>query len=69
MTPLLTIKVDVIKDPTLGSASPPLDLSGFLPHDLDRLNQEAVGQNALPKDSKQVADHILHGIKPSQRTH
>ncbi|KAF4592467.1 sister chromatid cohesion protein Mis4 [Ophiocordyceps camponoti-floridani] len=66
MTPLLP---DVIPDPTLGSGSPALPISGLFPRDeFDRVNAEALNHPQGSRTLKQAADYVLHDLKPSQRT-
>ncbi|PFH59063.1 hypothetical protein XA68_12881 [Ophiocordyceps unilateralis] len=60
---------DVIPDPTLGSGSPALPISGLFPRDeFDRVNAEALNHPQGSRTLKQAADYVLHDLKPSQRT-
>ncbi|RDA96260.1 hypothetical protein CP533_1780 [Ophiocordyceps camponoti-saundersi (nom. inval.)] len=61
---------DVIPDPTLGSGSPALRISGLFPRDeFDRINNEALNHPQGSRTLKQATDYVLHDLKPSQRTH
>ncbi|KJZ77907.1 hypothetical protein HIM_02544 [Hirsutella minnesotensis 3608] len=61
---------DIIPDPCLGSGSPALRIADLFPRDeYDRVNNEAANHPQGSKSLKQIADHVLHDLKPSQRTH
>lgn len=66
----LTLVLDIIPDPSLGSGSPALRISDLFPRDeYDKVNSEATIHPQGSRSLKQTADYVLHDLKPSQRTH
>ncbi|OLN97412.1 Protein rad9 [Colletotrichum chlorophyti] len=71
-TSVIPFTSDLIPDPTLGSGSLALSLSQmFNSQEYDILNKEATAQNQNHglKHLKFAVDHVLHDLKPNQRTY
>lgn len=69
---LCSRKLDLIPDPTIGSGSLAASVSHlFNSQEFDNLNKEATGpnQNHGLKHLKYAVDHVLHDLKPNQRTY
>ncbi|KAK1507541.1 AT hook domain-containing protein, partial [Colletotrichum tamarilloi] len=71
-TSVIPFTSDLIPDPTLGSGSLASSISQmFSSQEFDSLNKEATGQNHNHgmKHLKYAVDHVLHDLKPNQRTY
>ncbi|TDZ61182.1 Protein rad9 [Colletotrichum trifolii] len=71
-TSVIPFTPDLIPDPTLGSGPLVASVSElFNSQEYDNLNKEAVGpnQNRGLKHLKYAVDHVLHDLKPNQRTY
>ncbi|KAK2034968.1 AT hook domain-containing protein [Colletotrichum zoysiae] len=71
-TSVIPFTSDLIPDPTLGSGSLASSISQmFNSQEYDSLNKEATGPNHNHglKHLKYAVDHVLHDLKPNQRTY
>ncbi|WQF86035.1 Putative armadillo-like helical, sister chromatid cohesion domain, Scc2/Nipped-B family [Colletotrichum destructivum] len=71
-TSVIPFTPDLIPEPTLGSGSLASSISHmFNSQEYDSLNKEATGQNQNHglKHLKYAVDHVLHDLKPNQRTY
>ncbi|KAJ5012641.1 Protein rad9 [Colletotrichum sp. SAR 10_99] len=71
-TSVIPFTSDLIPDPTIGSSSLAASVSHlFNSQEFDNLNKEATGpnQNHGLKHLKYAVDHVLHDLKPNQRTY
>ncbi|KAF9873199.1 AT hook domain-containing protein [Colletotrichum karsti] len=71
-TSVIPFTSDLIPDPTIGSGSLAASVSHlFSSQEYDNLNKEATGpnQNHGLKHLKYAVDHVLHDLKPNQRTY
>ncbi|KAK1998958.1 AT hook domain-containing protein [Colletotrichum falcatum] len=71
-TSVIPFTSDLIPDPTLGSGSLASSISHmFNSQEYDSLNKEATGPNHNHgmKHLKYAVDHVLHDLKPNQRTY
>lgn len=61
--------VDLIPDPIIGSGSLGAGLTDLFTRDeFDNVNRSGDAQSSNKKHIKQVADVLLHEIKPKERT-
>ncbi|KAL0933344.1 sister chromatid cohesion protein mis4 [Colletotrichum truncatum] len=71
-TSVIPFTSDLIPDPTIGSGSLAASVSHlFNSQEFENLNTEATGpnQNRGLKHLKYAVDHVLHDLKPNQRTY